>query len=175
MRSLPVSLLLVLVGCPSEVLLDPSVQIAGALVGADGDETPFEADVPGFVDRCLDDCSFLETSFALDGSEVDSRWVFDSDDLSVSGVFPLVFVNVSWQGSERFARQGDGATSWGERPGGEIVLEETCAECGRAGALDGRAIVTVYEGDAAQPTGELLRVDTLRFTDLASPPGMRLH
>ncbi len=175
MRFLPLLLVLVLGGCPSSELGDPSVQIVGALVSADGQETAFDAEGAGFLDLCEGECASIAVSFAVDGSDVYSHWEFASADLSEPGAGPLLFASVSWLDSDRFARQGEGSTAWGELPGGDIVIEDSCPRCGVAGSLDGQAVITVYEGADEEPSGEVLRVDTFRFDALSRDIGARPH
>lgn len=178
MQRLLLALALIGLGCPSAEPsrpLDTSVRVAGALVDADGSETPFDTGAAGFFESCREDCAYIDLEFSVGGSELASQWTFPADDPITPGASPLTYVNVRWQDEARFGRQGEGPSSWGELPGGDIVIEESCSGCGLSGYLDGAAEVTVYGGWNELPTGEILRVDRLEFDEVPREPGLELH
>lgn len=177
-RSLLLVMVLPLAGCPTSepsAPLDTAVWIAGALLDADGVEAPFEAEASGHFDSCREGCGYLQLDFPLGESDLSSQWTFASSEPGSAGASPLTYVSLLWDDRDAFGRQGEGPTSWGELPGGDVVVEDTCDGRCVSGFLDGAASVTVYDGWNELPSGEVLRVDTLRFDELPHAPGLALH
>lgn len=186
MRSLP--LLLLLVSCaptldgddddstpPSEALESGAATLSITLVDEEGTEESVDIESDGFsLWFCGEGCFTLNASFDAFGTRLLCGYSFEASDPPAAEAGDIYYANIRWDDDSRFARQGEHPNvegSWGDPPGGDIVIDGSCLDCTEwgptsSGSLRGASTATVYDAVSEEATGELLRLDAALFRDL---------
>jgi hypothetical protein len=160
---------------PSDALESGAATLSITLVEEDGSEETVDVEESGYgLWFCGEDCFSLNISFDAFDTRLSTGWSFVADDPPEAGSGDIYYANIRWDDDSLFGRQGEHpnvAGAWGDPPGGDVVIDSSCADCSdggpaSSGSLSGVSTVTVYDSATEQPNGQTLRLDALVFRDL---------